>query len=212
MPGAVSSFDAVVLAGGRAARAGGIDKPGEQVGGQTLLMSVAAAAAGAGAALVIVVGPPRPGLRLPAGARARLELACEDPPGGGPVPALRAGLAKVREPLVALLAADLPFLAGRHLRSLLAVTSAGNTGAVMIDGAGQRQWLAGCWQVAPLRQALAGYAGQSLHGLLAPLQPAMIRFHQLEGEPPPWLDCDTPEDLAWARQAAGHRVQEGGQT
>jgi molybdopterin-guanine dinucleotide biosynthesis protein A len=199
------AFDAVVLAGGRAERAGGIDKPGERVGGRSLLMSVVTAAVDAGASTVVVVGPPRAVLRRPASLARRIEQTCEDPPGSGPVPALRAGLARVGEPVVAVLAADLPFLAARHLLPLLVVTSAGNTGtgstgAVMIDDTGRRQWLAGCWRVPVLRPALAGYAGQSLHGLLAPLLPAMIRFHQSPGEPPPWLDCDTAEDLALARR------------
>jgi molybdopterin-guanine dinucleotide biosynthesis protein A len=209
MPGAAPAFDAVVLAGGRAERAGGIDKPGERVGGRTLLMSVVTAAATAGASRVVVVGPPRPGLRLPAALAGRLELTCEDPPGGGPVPALRAGLAVVGERVVAVLAADLPFLAARHLQPLLVVAGAGNGGAVMIDDTGRRQWLAGCWQVPVLRRALAGYAGQSLHGLLAPLLPAMIRFHRPPGEPPPWLDCDTREDLAVARRMQASRARQG---
>lgn len=203
------AFDAVVLAGGRAARAGGIDKPGELVGSRTLLMSVVTAAVTAGAARVVVVGPPRPGLRQPAAVAARLEQTSEEPPGGGPVPALRAGLARVSEPVVAVLAADLPFLAARHLLPLLVVTGAGSAGAVMIDDTGRRQWLAGCWRAPVLRPALADYTGQSLHGLLAPLLPAMIRFHRPAGEPPPWLDCDTPADLALARRMQASRTQTG---
>ena len=54
-------FDAVILAGGSAARMGGADKPGLIVGGTPLLVSVAQAAAAAGAARLIIVGPPRPG-------------------------------------------------------------------------------------------------------------------------------------------------------
>jgi molybdopterin-guanine dinucleotide biosynthesis protein A len=208
MPDATPAFDAVILAGGRAARAGGIDKPGERVGGRTLLMSVVTAAVTAGASRVVVVGPPRAGLRRLAGLARRLEQTCEDPPGGGPVPALRAGLARAGEPVVAVLAADLPFLASQHLLPLLVVTGAGSSGAVMIDDTGRRQWLAGCWRVPVLRQALADYAGRSLHGLLAPLLPAMIRFHQPPGEPPPWLDCDTAEDLALARRLHASRPQE----
>ena len=198
------SFDAVVLAGGRASRAGGIDKPGQRVGGRTLLASVAGAAVAAGAARVIVAGPARPGLaadvRFPPGG---LVFVREDPPGSGPVAALRAGLARARSPVVAVLAADLPFLTARALAPLLAAISDGEgAGAVLLDGEGRRQWLAGCWRAAPLRDALAAYRGSSLHGLLEPLRPALLACPACPGEPPPWLDCDTMADLTRARRLA----------
>src|SRR5690606_20903008 len=71
-----------------------------------------AAAAVSGASRLIVVGPPR-GV-LPGAVVVR-----EDPPGAGPVPALRAGLAEVRAPRLALLAADMPFLRPAHVALLL---------------------------------------------------------------------------------------------
>src|SRR5262249_11697844 len=69
--------DAVVLAGGRAARLGGADKPALVMGDRSLLASVVSAAVAAGARLVIVVGPPRPGLVLAAG---QLRVVREEPP------------------------------------------------------------------------------------------------------------------------------------
>ncbi|MEL3949629.1 NTP transferase domain-containing protein, partial [Streptomyces sp. LNU-CPARS28] len=48
-----AAFDAVVLAGGRAARLGGADKPGVRVGGRALLDRVLAACAGAGTTVVV---------------------------------------------------------------------------------------------------------------------------------------------------------------
>ncbi|GAA3162009.1 NTP transferase domain-containing protein [Nonomuraea roseoviolacea] len=109
-----AGYDAVVLAGGEARRLGGADKPGLVVGGRTLLERVAGAVSGAGR--VVVVGPVRdvPGV----------VFTREDPPGGGPVPALRAGLREVTAPRVVLLAADLPFLAPSHVAALLAALSA----------------------------------------------------------------------------------------
>jgi molybdopterin-guanine dinucleotide biosynthesis protein A len=204
-------FDAVVLAGGAASRAGGIDKPGQRVGGRTLLASVAGAAVAAGAARVIVAGPARPGLAgdvpLPAGA---LVFVREDPPGSGPVPALRAALAQVRSPVVAALAADLPFLTARALGPLLAAVSGGQAaGAVLVDGEGRQQWLAGCWRAGALRAALAAYRGTSLRGLLGPLRPALLACPPRPGEPPPWLDCDTMADLARARRLARHPGEPG---
>jgi molybdopterin-guanine dinucleotide biosynthesis protein A len=196
-------FDAVVLAGGRAARAGGIDKPALQLGNRTLAGWVAGAAVDAGAARVIIVGPERELLgagSLPPGGTTFVR---EDPPGTGPVAALRAGLAEVTSPLVALLASDLPFVRGRHLVPLLRTTSGADaTGAVLLDDAARAQWLTSCWRTAVLQRALARYQGASLHRLLRPLRPVMLAYAPAPGEPPPWLDCDTPADLALAQRVA----------
>ncbi|MFD0904290.1 molybdenum cofactor guanylyltransferase [Actinomadura sediminis] len=184
MPG----WDAVILAGGRARRFGGADKPAARVGGRALLEHVAAAASGA--ARLVVVGPARD-VAVDA-VRVR-----EDPPGAGPVPALRAGLPEVRAPRVALLAADLPFLRPAHLARLHDALAGSARGAVLVDADGRDQWLAGCWRTAALRTALDAYDGASLRGLLAPLEPARVALPA--GDRPPWYDCDTPEALARAR-------------
>ena len=231
------AFDAVVLAGGRASRLGGTDKPGLVVGARTLLASVVAAADSAGAQRIVVVGPARPELAD------RVAFVREDPPESGPVPALRRGLAPVCAPTVAVLAADLPFFRARHLRILLGALPAGParptrpaspagpggplSGVIMVDDGGRRQWLAGCWRTAVLRTAMQAYSGNSLHGLLRPLEPALLtpalltpaqldpaqltpaqldpaqrRYDLARGEPPPWLDCDTADDLTRARRLA----------
>jgi molybdopterin-guanine dinucleotide biosynthesis protein A len=197
-------FEVVILAGGRAARLGGADKPGLVVGTATMVAAVTGAAAAAGARRVILVGPARDGLgSVAAGLPGGLIVVREDPPGGGPVPALRAGLARVRSPWVAALAADLPFLRGGHIRELLAagVDAGGGAagGAVLADDTDRAQWLAGCWAAGRLRSALAGYAGHSLGGLLGPLNPVLVSCPAAPGAPPPWLDCDTPAELAAAR-------------
>ena len=194
--GAGPELSAVILAGGRAARLGGIDKPGLEVRGRTLLATVVAAASGAGAARIVVVGPEYPDL-----------AACfvrEDPPGAGPFAALRCGLGQLGGPAgpssarVAVLAADLPFLRAAHLRALLAATE-DNRGAVLVDDGGYPQWLAGCWPERTLSAAAVGYTGSSLRGLMAPLSPAQVVIEPEPGEPPPWLDCDTDADLHRAR-------------
>jgi molybdopterin-guanine dinucleotide biosynthesis protein A len=186
----MTSLDAIILAGGKATRLGGADKPGLVVGERTLLETAIAAARDAGAAQVIVVGP----------SRGSGDIAVrEDPPGSGPVPALRAAAGRAAAPWVALLAADLPLLRGDHLTALLGAARENGTGAVLRDDTGRPQWLVSCWNAGTLRNALAAYLGDSLRGLLAPLNPACLL---LPGTP--WLDCDTPADLARAR-AKGHR-------
>lgn len=187
-------FGIIILAGGRGSRLGGQDKPGLTVGGRTLLGSVVAAGTAAGARQVIVVGPERPGLDS-------VSFVREQPPGGGPVPALRRGLAEASSPWVAVLAADLPFLREAHLGALVAA-AAGHHGAVLVDGAGRPQWLVGCWLTRILRRAATSYQGTSLRGLLGPLSPVLLSMAPAPGEPPPWLDCDTPEDLRLARELA----------
>jgi molybdopterin-guanine dinucleotide biosynthesis protein A len=185
----------------------GADKPGLDVGGTAMLISVARAIAAAGCQRLIVVGPQRGGAvasglaevaeRLPGA----LMVVREDPPGSGPVPALRCGLPEVTASSLLLLAADLPFLTGAELTGLrqLAAGAGDAAGAVLADMTGQPQWLVSCWQTAKLRAALDDYQGASLRGLLAPLRPAVLHVQVADGRPAPWLDCDTPADLAAAR-------------
>ena len=201
-----SSFDAIVLAGGLARRLRGADKPAIRLGGRTLGAVAITAAAAAGAGAVIVVGPERHGLRSEVAASGQsvpLVFTSEDPPGSGPVPALAAGLELARSPWVLLLAADLPFLRPEHLRTLLAAAAV-TGGALLTDDDGRPQWLASAWRGEMLRTALAGYRGESLRGVLEPLAPARVAGSAGPGQPPPWLDCDTPDDLrsaaAWLRR------------
>jgi molybdopterin-guanine dinucleotide biosynthesis protein A len=185
------NLDAVVLAGGAAARMGGADKPGLTVAGRTLLERVVdTVRAHAPDADVTVVGPERD--------RPRARYVREDPPGGGPVPALRAGLPHVRAPWVALLAADLPHLAPDHFAALRAASET-TAGAVFTDASGREQWLTGVWRTDTLRTALAAYEGRSLYRLLGPLNPARVPLTDAPGD----FDVDTPEALERVRRLLG---------
>lgn len=179
-------YDAVILAGGTARRLRGADKPGLLLGGRPLVGRVAAAVAAAGR--VVLVGPPRS--ELPAAVVVR-----EEPPGAGPVPALRAGLAVVEAPWAAVLAADLPFLTADDIGALRRLAG-GRTGAILADDQGRPQWLLGVWRVAGLRAALEVYQGSSLRDLMGPLDPVVVRSP--ERRLPAWYDCDTDNDVARA--------------
>jgi len=220
--GSAPDFDTLILAGGRASRMGGVDKAGLAVSATPMLVSVAQAAAAAGASRLIIVGPTRAGAvhdgvaTLAAGRTGWLGWVQEEPPGSGPVAGLRRGLASVAAPWLVLLAADLPFLTAAHIRELL---GAGlrtardpelRPGVVCTDPTGLPQWLTSCWQTSSLRAALAAYSGDSLRGVLASLDPAAIRLEVPAGDPPPWLDCDTPDDLATARRAWTERADDPG--
>ena len=179
---------AVILAGGAGTRLGGRDKPALAVGGVPMLDRVLGAVAGARQR--IVVGPPRDG--LPPG----VWCVREEPPGSGPAAAVAAGLALVRVPLVALLAADLPRLTPDAVEVLASEVSTVD-GAVFVDEAGRRQLLCGVWRVDRLRGALdvlGDPAGRAMRQLLGGLRVAEVRWPGAD-DLSPYFDCDTEEDL-----------------
>jgi molybdopterin-guanine dinucleotide biosynthesis protein A len=125
----------------------------------------------------------------------------EQPPGGGPVAAIRAGLAVVRTEVVAVLAGDLPFLTAGVLDELLGALA--DDGALAVDDTGRDQLLLGVWRTPALRAAVARAPGHApVRRVLAPLTVARVRPVVAGGSPPPWRDCDTPADLARARAEA----------
>jgi molybdopterin-guanine dinucleotide biosynthesis protein A len=185
-------YSAVVLAGGRAARMGGQAKPQLEVGGRTILAAVLTALADAEPR--VVVGPPQP---VPPG----VVVVREDPPRGGPVAAVRAGLEHVPTEVVAVLAGDLPFVTPGLVRALRERLT--GDGVLVVDDTGRDQLLLGVWRTAVLRAAVAGARGPtSVRKVLAPLAVRRLHPDVAPGQPPPWLDCDTPADLARAREVA----------
>lgn len=154
------SFDAVVLAGGRGSRLGGVVKADVEVGGRALLDHVVAGLSGAAA--VVVVGPPavtRPGV----------DRVLEDPPGGGPVAGLAAGLARLGTsgaPTVVVLACDIP--RGTAAIPALLAAAEGADGARLLSG-DHPQHLAAVYRRAALDAAFARLgdpAGVSMRTLL----------------------------------------------
>ncbi|WP_369272219.1 NTP transferase domain-containing protein [Streptomyces sp. R11] len=193
------AYDAVVLAGGAARRLGGVDKPGVRVGGRPLLDRVLAACADA--RTTVVVADPRPTARAVTWAR-------EEPPGGGPVAALDAGLRHTGAELVVVLSADLPFLDEGTVRRLLAaLRSGGADGALLTDADGRDQPLVAAYRAPALRRELAALA-QGRDGL------AGLPLRRLTGalgltrvpDPVASFDCDTWDDIATARA----RIREHG--
>jgi molybdopterin-guanine dinucleotide biosynthesis protein A len=183
------TYDAIVLAGGSARRLGGVDKPGLVVGAGTLLDRVVAAVSAA--ARVVVVGPARTTSRPVIWTR-------EEPPGGGPVAALAAGLVEVRAEHVVVLAGDLPFITDTAVAELLDAVA--GDGALAVDADGRDQLLVGAWRTEALRRALPVQpAGAALFGVLASLDAVRVTLAARPDVPAPWFDCDTEEDLARAR-------------
>lgn len=194
---ALPAYDAVVLAGGAARRLGGADKPAVRIGTRTLLDRVLAACREADR--TVVVGPRRPASRPLVHVR-------EEPPGGGPLAALDAGLRQVGQPVVAVLAADLPFLTEETLHQLLAALPPDADGTLLTDQDGRDQPLTAVYRTEPLRREVALLATE--HGGLSglPLRPLLTSLALHRVPTTISLDCDTWSDIAVARS----RIREHG--
>ncbi|MFJ9422676.1 NTP transferase domain-containing protein [Streptomyces sp. NPDC101249] len=200
-------YDVVVLAGGAARRLGGADKPGLLVGGRPLLDRVLTACADA--RTTVVVADPRPTVRPVRWAR-------EEPPGGGPLAALGAGLRHVTAAETVVLSADLPFLEPATVAALLtalrASGPAGSDGALLTDAEGRDQPLVAAYRTAALRRGLTALADAAPPGDPAPLAGLPLRkltstLHLTRvPDAVAAFDCDTWDDIATARA----RIREHG--
>ena len=172
-------FDAIVLTGGRGTRLGGVDKAEVVVGGKTLLARARAAVAGA--AHTVVVGREVDGGPVAGVAAGLRELADE----------AREGVADV----VLLLACDMPLVSTHTVTRLLReVNAAGDADGVLLsDDTGRRQYLAGAYRTAALRDAV-GSLGTTTGGSMRDLV-AGLRLRELAAHPEEAMDCDTWPDV-----------------
>ncbi|WP_411557502.1 molybdenum cofactor guanylyltransferase [Plantibacter sp. MPB07] len=172
------SVDAIILAGGRSSRLGGVAKASLFRDGRTLLQLAVDAARAAGGR-VVVVGPE-------ARTTAPVRFVRERPVFGGPAAAIAAGLDALRDGVaaegptqVAVLACDMPD-AAPALAAVLeaAATGTGTDGWVAVDDSGREQSLLAVYhrealerRVAALRasQPSGDLAGVSVRQLLAGL-------------------------------------------
>jgi molybdopterin-guanine dinucleotide biosynthesis protein A len=200
-PEAVEGYAAIVLAGGAGSRLGGVAKPAVTVGGVPMIDRVLSAARAGGRA--VIVGPSA----LVAATHTRTVQ--ESPPGGGPVAAVGAAFDALRGELadvVAIVAADLPLLTADAIRQLVETVEHGRVdGATYMDRDGRRQWLCGAWRTAAVAERLAAIreqrggdlAGAALRDLFGSLAVAEVGH---DGDPPPWFDCDTDDDIRRAEE------------
>ena len=210
-----STVDLIVLAGGRARRLDGAVKPAVEVAGRTLLSRVLDARVFA--RHVVVVGPGSARVAVPPDeAESTLIWTLEDPPFGGPVAGLVAGLAALERVTasalpsgvpadwVLVLACDLPWAADAARLLVPAATDpalpASVHGLHLVDPGGRAQWLAGIYRAAPLRAAAdrlgADAHGASMRGLLGPLELRGLRDDSDVGrDVDTWQDVETSSAL-----------------
>lgn len=188
-----TAWAAVILAGGGARRLGGVDKPALVVGGRSLLDRAIAAATGA--SQIVVVGPARP-------TAAEVSWARESPPGGGPVAAIKAGLAVLDTgaEIVVVLAADLPLISP-DIVSRLVVKLARRHDADAVAAAsedGRVQPLVAAYRRAPLARALRDLGDVSDR----PVREVLARLAvDVLVDDAAACDIDTPDDLRRWRSA-----------
>ncbi|WP_233712300.1 molybdenum cofactor guanylyltransferase [Kribbella turkmenica] len=137
-------YDALVLAGGGSTRFGGVDKAMLVLDGVTMLDRVLAATEDA--ASTVVVGPVRTTYRP-------VSWTVENPPSGGPVAGIAAGLAHGSAPIVAVFSCDLPWLTKDDV-TLLVSGLGDHDGHGLRDTEGHEQHLATAYRRTELAAAI----------------------------------------------------------
>lgn len=161
---------AIVLAGGRGSRLGGVDKGALRLDGATLLSRALDALRGMP---IVVVGPSGSWWQ----AHPEVTVVREEPAFTGPAAAVIAGLGAVAPSVreVLLLAVDVPALPA--VVPLLLQADADRDGVVALDAGGREQWLLARYRTEALRLAAARLgdpAGAPLGGLVGALRLARL--------------------------------------
>lgn len=189
-------IDAIVLAGGRSSRLGGVPKAGLAIRNRTLL-DYAVDAVGFARATVIVGEAPD---TLPPGTL----TAREEPPFGGPAAGVATGLARLtqtqgqRSDFTFVLACDMPLVSATTaaLREVLAQGIASD-GLIAVDADGHPQPLAAVYRTSSLASAATEVSrGGRLDGLSMFRLIASLSLTEISVPPGATDDVDTWEDAA----------------
>lgn len=187
------STAAIILAGGRASRMGGTDKPLLHVNGRSLLAAAVDAARDVGARPVTVAGP----MLDPA---LEVDWVREDPPFAGPAAAIVAALAEWAASGIApgwtyLLAADLPAVTDAVVRldAARGLLPRDADGVCLGDAASRPQWLIGLYRTRALEDAASALpdAGrdQPVRALVEELAVTVLRAEGLTDDIDTWDDA-----------------------
>lgn len=197
------TFDAIVLCGGSSRRLGGMDKAVLVVGERSLIDRALAAVADA--STTIAVGPQREATGEAEGVGPNIVWTIEDPPGGGPVAGIAAGLEIVTADVVVVLGVDFPLVGPEHVARLLRSLEgelaekgpAERDGSIYVDETGRHQFLVGAYRTDVLRAALRGRVthGMAVKDLISDLDLVLL------ADPRATQDVDTWEDVGAADTA-----------
>ena len=189
---------AIVVGGGGGERLGGVSKPDLTLGGVRLIDRVCGVLTEACAAGCVAVVPPS--VRVPDGVARTLE----DPPGGGPLAGIDAGLRALGvgdDVLVVVVSVDAPGV-GAFLPALLEpALREGVEGRIVRGGDPEPfdQYLMGVYRAASLRRAIdeavAVYGSVRGVGVRRVLRALDVERVSVGADV--CRDIDTPEDVAW---------------
>ncbi|WP_141939441.1 molybdenum cofactor guanylyltransferase [Microbacterium sp. SLBN-154] len=204
-------LSAILLAGGRARRLGGVAKPLQTVGGRSLLDIAVTAATRAGADPIVAVGPEMP-------AAGTVRWTREDPPFGGPVAGIVAGFdaattaADTPASWTLVLACDLPHAesAVPLLTAAAALVPSDVEAVCLGDATSRPQFLVGVFRTAALGRRIERMPQRgrdaAVRDLVTDLAVTVVRdpgAAALSSDAAAALsfDVDTWEDLEAARRA-----------
>lgn len=203
---AAARIGALIIAGGKGKRLGGASKSDLELGGR-LLDRVLDSLSPLTSWGRVVIAPDS--VAVPAGTLRTME----DPPGGGPLAGLEAGLHALlaaekierdSKGVLLVFSVDSPGVASLAPRLLRALDSDPEAeGAVILGGQPRvfRQYLQGAYRVGPLLRALDKGRGSSSSLHDRSVRSVLSRMKLVEVEAgPECRDLDTPEDLAWWRE------------
>lgn len=194
---------AIVVGGGGGERLGGVSKPDLTLGGVRLIDRVCDALLEACGAGCVAVVPPA--VRVPDGVLRTLE----DPPGGGPLAGIDAGLAALGAPAdawVVVVSVDCPGIAGVLAALLDEPLGDRCEGRILRGGVPEPfdQYLMGVYRVGPLRRVIDEAVARrgSVRGMGVRRVLRALAVERVDVSADVCRDVDTPEDVAWwgARQ------------
>ena len=189
---------AIVVGGGGGERLGGVSKPDLTLGGVRLIDRVCGAlleACGAGRVAVVP-----PAVRVPDGVLRTLE----DPPGGGPLAGIDAGLAALGAPddaWVVVVSVDCPGIAGVLAALLDEPLGDRCEGRILRGGVPEPfdQYLMGIYRVGALRRVIDEAVARrgNVRGMGVRRVLRALALERVDVSADVCRDVDTPEDVAW---------------
>ena len=189
---------AIVVGGGGGERLGGVSKPDLTLGGMRLIDRVCGSLLEACGAGCVAVVPPT--VRVPEGVMRTLE----DPPNGGPLAGIDAGLRALGvddDVLVVVASVDAPGVAGLLPALLGSPLGADSEGRIAVGGDPQPfdQYLMGVYRAGALRRVLdeAVAALGSVRGVGVRRVLRVLALERVSVDADVCRDIDTPEDVAW---------------